>query len=89
MQVSSNDRVRRSENEWRGIVARFAKSGLSRRDFCLREKVNKNSFQRWQKRLAVSKQSEFIDVTPASAITGRSWTIEVELSDGTIVRVGS
>jgi hypothetical protein len=88
MQVSSNGRVRRSENEWREIVARFATSGLGPREFCRREKVNINSFRRWSGRLVASKQSEFIDVTPGRE-DSPSWAVEVELADGTIVRVGS
>jgi hypothetical protein len=88
MQVSSNGRVRRSENEWRELITRFARSGLSRREFCRQEKINKNSFDRWQKRLGAPKRSEFIDVTPNDVGSGRSWAVEVELSDGTVVRVG-
>lgn len=88
MQVSSNGKVRRSEREWREIFSRFARSGLSRREFCSKEKINLNSFQRWSGRLAVPGKSEFIDVTPAQESTS-SWAVEVELANGTIVRVGS
>ena len=63
MKVSSNGKVRRSEKEWREIFAKFAKSGLNRREFCHKEKINLNSFQRWNGRLGVPRQSEFIDVT--------------------------
>jgi hypothetical protein len=88
MQVSSNGKVRRSESEWREIVARCARSGFSARQFCRQEKVNFNSFQRWSKRLAGSREGEFIDVTPDRE-SRCSWAVEVELADGTIVRVGS
>lgn len=88
MQVSSNGKVRRSESEWRDIFARYARSGLSRRDFCRKEKINLNSFQRWSGRLAVPAKSEFIDVTPVQKNTSL-WAVEVELANGTIIRVGS
>jgi len=88
MQVSSNGRVRRSETEWREIFAKFAKSGLGRREFCCKEKINFNSFQRWGGRLAVPRKSEFIDVTPDQE-NSSSWAVEVELADGTMVRVRS
>ena len=88
MQVSSNGRVRRSPAEWRDSVTRFAKSGLGRREFCRQEKINKNSFERWRKRLAASKQNDFVDVTPIEGDSSR-WAVEVVLADGTIVRVGS
>jgi hypothetical protein len=88
MQVSSNGKVRRSEKEWRELLAQFARSGLSRREFCRKEKVNFNSFQRWSGRLAVLRQGEFIDVTPGRE-NSSSWAVEVELADGTMVRVRS
>jgi hypothetical protein len=88
MQVSSNGKVRRSEKEWREIFARFTRSGFSRREFCRKEKINLNSFQRWSGRLAMPRQSEFIDVTPDQE-SSSSWAVEVELADGTLVRVRS
>lgn len=88
MQVFSNGRVRRSPDEWREIVTRFAGSGLSSREYCAQEKINLASFQRWQKRLLSSSQSDFVDITP-NPEGSSSWTVEVELASGTIVRIGS
>jgi len=93
MQIFANGRVRRSAEEWREIFTRFARSGLGRREFCHREKINKNSFDRWQKRLewecpVAPKQSDFVDVTPVQK-SSSSWVVEVELAGGTIVRIGS
>ncbi len=88
MQVLSNGRVRRSPDEWREIVRRFAGSGRNPREFCRQEKINPASFQRWQKRLASSKQSDFVEITPIEK-SSPSWAVEVELANGTIVRIGS
>lgn len=88
MRVLSNGRVRRSQDEWSEIIGRFAGSGLGEREFCRQEKINKNSFKRWHKRLAASKQSDFVDVTPIQE-SSSSWAVEVELANGTIVRIGS
>lgn len=88
MQVMSNGRVRRSADEWREIIARFAGSGLDQREFCRQEKINKNSFERWRKHLASSNQSDFVEVTPTRE-SSSSWAVEVELANGTIVRIGS
>jgi hypothetical protein len=89
MRVSSNGRVRRSQDEWREIITRFAGSGLGEREFCRQEKINKNSFERWQKRLGATEQSDFVDVTPILQESSSSWAVEVELANGTIVRIGS
>jgi hypothetical protein len=88
VEISSNGRVRRNADEWREIIARFAGCGLSRREFCRQEKLNLASFQRWQKHLAAPKQSDFVDVTRIGK-SSSSRIVEVELADGTIVRVGS
>ena len=88
MRVSSNGRVHRSKEEWHKIVTRFAKSGLNRRDFCHREKLKKASFDRWYKRAAAKEQNDFVELAPKGKDSS-SWIVEVELSDGTIVRVGS
>ena len=88
MQISSNGRVRRNADEWREIFARFAKSGLSQSEFCRREKIKKSSFDRWHKRTTAKEQNDFADVTPIGKSLS-SWIVEVELADGTIVRVGS
>ena len=81
MRVMSNGRVWRSATEWREIVTRFEGSGQSRPTFCSEEKINFSSFQRWHKRLAVSGQSDFVDVTPIPE-SSSSWLVEVELADG-------
>ena len=88
MQISSKGRVRRSRDEWNEIIARFAKSGLNQREFCHREKIKKSSFDRWRKRLAEKVRNDFVDVTSGCG-NSSSWIVEVELADGTIVRVGS
>lgn len=88
MQVTSNGRVRRSPEEWRDLLARFARSGLEPRDFCHKEKVHLTSFQRWQKRLAnPTKSAEFIDVTPATPDDASPWAIEIEFASGTVLRL--
>ena len=85
MQRTSNGRVRRSEEEWRQLVDRQAASGLSRRQFCSQEQINHTSFERWYRRLSAG--AGFVEVSPL--VRGSSsWSVEVELAGGTIVRVG-
>lgn len=82
----SNGRVRRGPDEWRTILERYNDSGLGRREFCRKEKLNLTSFQRWQKRLGEPKpQSQFVEVTPVQETS--SWAVEIELATGTIVRL--
>lgn len=92
-------RVRRSADDWRLILARFKRSGQTQRDFCQGEGVALASFLRWQKRLgsagapsaASRKESPFeFDrsfLELAGAASSATWTIELELPGGGLLRV--
>ena len=51
MRVLSDGRVRRTEAEWRAIVDRYAKSGLSQSAFCRRSKLARGTFEKWKRKL--------------------------------------
>ena len=91
MQVMSNGRVRRTEAEWRELVGRFRKSGLSVREFSRKERLQVSSLQRWQARLnGHGVRSDFVTVVPAAAtpvpLASPGWTVEVTLPDGSRLR---
>jgi hypothetical protein len=82
MQVMSNGRVRRSEDEWRRILSEWETSGLSARDFCRKQELQVSSFQRWRQKLNGSPaRDEFVAIpTPAPPVS--TWTLEVTLPNG-------
>lgn len=43
---------RRSQNEWRSLLARYDGSGLGVAEFCRREAISAASFYRWRKPLS-------------------------------------
>ena len=45
---------RRSEETWRGLLARQARSGVSVQAFCARERLNVNTFYGWRSKLRSS-----------------------------------
>ena len=51
MQIRANGNVRRSEEEWHTILARWEKSGTSIEEFCRGEKIAFSTFRRWHRRL--------------------------------------
>jgi hypothetical protein len=86
MRRLSNGKIRRTPAEWRTILGRFEGSGLGRKEFCRREKIHPTSFQRWQRRLAASAQDAFVEVAaPLESVP--VWAVEIELADGTILRL--
>lgn len=81
MQVLSNGRCKRTESEWRQILARFQKSGQSGRDFCRTEGLQLSSFHRWQRRLdGPVAAGDFVTVMAAPAASS-TWSLEVILPD--------
>ena len=93
MQVLSNGRVRRTEAEWKEIVARWEKSGLKPRPFCRREQIQLSSFLRWQRKgqagaPAAALSEEFVQVTvPVSKPSSdSSWVLEITLPNGCELR---
>ena len=56
MQELSNERVRRTPEEWQESVERLSTTGLSQREFCRRERINVESFHRWYRRLTAPAQ---------------------------------
>lgn len=85
MKVMSNGKVRRTEREWREILSRWEKSGVSPRDFCRKQELQLSSFERWRQKLNSSAPDEFVAVTTASPSIS-TWMLEVTLPNGSKLR---
>lgn len=100
MRVLADGRVRRTEAEWRGLVERFEKSGLSMTAFCSRAKLPRSSFVKWKGRLGGKRAVErparsspaFVEwMAPPSAQAepakgGGAGELELSLPGGVVVR---
>lgn len=96
MRVLADGRVRRTEAEWRAIVERFEKSGLSVSAFCRRAKLPRNSFLKWRRHLADSPSPTpaFVEwIAPTGAAKpeveeapARSAELELSLPGGVVLR---
>ena len=56
--MANRKRNERREREWRGTLARFARSGLSAREFCRREGVQEPAFYFWRRTLQARDAEE-------------------------------
>jgi hypothetical protein len=52
MRVLTDGRIRRTESEWRSILAEYERSGLSKSAFCRESKLSRSSFMKWKRRLS-------------------------------------
>jgi hypothetical protein len=94
MRVLADGRVRRTEAEWRALVERFERSGLSVSAFCRRAKLPRNSFVKWRRRLAGSQgpTPAFVEwVAPSSAEPeagerGGAGEFELSMPGGVVLR---
>ena len=82
----------RPETNWRSVLARWKRSGLSVRTFCRAEGLNQGTFYWWRRELNRRGQPQpaFLPVRiqpePAGPSSGH---IEVVLANGRSVRVGA
>jgi len=72
--------MRRTKDEWTGIVESYKASGLTVRQFCRAENVGEQSLRNWNKRITSRTQSNldvahgFVEVRSASATERREAT---------------
>ena len=80
-------RRRRSESEWRALVARQEKSGLSRAAFCRQEGISRQSFEQWRRRReSRSVSGQFVELAVPREGGGR-WEVELALPGGGVLRI--
>jgi hypothetical protein len=79
-------RTQRSTEQWRGIIQRFERSGLSANAFCRQEGLARSTFD--LRRLQISRDAQpagFVELKPSPqdiGATGESWTLEVDFPGG-------
>ncbi len=88
-----------TESYWRSHLERQERSGLSIREYCLREGFSQASLYNWRKRLRASPghsspavvDAPFLELThllaSPSAATAARWEMEVTLPGGAVVRL--
>jgi hypothetical protein len=89
--------VRRSQQQWRELVARFAQSGQSREQFCAEQDLSVGSFTQWQRRLRepvpgganVAEEAVFIELPRSGAAPPPPgpWELELQLGAGVVLRL--
>ena len=91
MRVLSDGRVRRTEAEWRSILARFERSELSMSAFCRQAKIPRGSFVKWRQQLSTSGAAPpaFVEwLAPGAEPETASSTgeFELQLPGGVVLR---
>ena len=91
MGVRSKRRVRRSREEWEGILARHRASGLSELAFCRREKISRSSLAKWRRRIADASPNDgaFIELTTpprSGAFSENTREFEITLPGDVVLR---
>ena len=67
MKMSSNGKIRRSQEEWQDIFARFRESGMTEAAFCHQEQIAKSSFSKRKAAVQVQRRKPaFIELAQSS-----------------------
>lgn len=89
-------RIRRDQDEWQDIIARFEQSGQTRDQFCTEHNLGFSTFSRWRhqlRRAGVSvspgnSEASFIELeSPAASNLSQVWDVELELGAGVVLRL--
>ncbi len=96
MRVLADGRVRRTESEWRAILERYARSGLSESAFCRRAKLSRGSFVKCKQKLATKASASavmeptFVEwiapETKGEEATESAGAFELSLPGGVVLR---
>ncbi|MCI0564935.1 MAG: hypothetical protein MN733_41235 [Nitrososphaera sp.] len=80
-------KVYRTKAQWQEVMDRYHSSDLTQVKFCEREGLPLASFQKWQAKLraAVAVKRSFVELP--SKLSGDTWRVELELADGSILRL--
>jgi len=87
----SRTRVRRTDEQWRGLIRELEDSGVDRRTFCQRKGFSMEALRRAQHRLARrAAPAPFVELMPPDrpiSAMSRDWDLELELGDGVVLRL--
>ena len=87
---------RRSAGEWQELIARFERSGQTRKTFCGAEKLAPSTFDLWrgkvreqQRTVGNEEEAIFVELSGAQETTAcsTSWEVELDLGAGVVLRV--
>ncbi len=77
------------------VVERYYRSGLSRRQICEQEEISLSKLNYWinryrrEKHFFQEKKHGFTLLNPSFKASSRSYSIELELPDGVVVRIST
>jgi len=90
-------RVRRSEDEWRALFARFERAGQTIEQFCAAQGPGLSTFSRWRQRLRGQDRTQtkgssepvFVELSNAESpgAVAPGWDVELQLGAGVYLRL--
>ncbi len=95
--LTGRARIRRSEDEWRELFARFEHDGQTREQFCADEGLAVSTFSRWRQRIQAQghantklpSEAVFVALSSADAphVVASQWDVELQLGAGVFLRL--
>jgi len=89
MSAKRNGRVQRSESDWRTILGRFDRSGLSPAAFCRETGISPSTFQVWERKLRRRAPALGVRRRDPGPQPSSHWGVESEFPNRTPARVRS
>ncbi len=82
--------IRRSEEQWRQLLAAQESSGKTQEEYCRSAGISKTTFWKWSRRLKARTAAQFIELSPAANLgSAKAARVEVEIAGGITLRIWS
>jgi len=88
MAKGTNGTSGRTRPDWEALIAKYERSGLSRKRFCEQASISVSSLDYWRQRLRSEprrRAAAFIELSGVTASPG--WDVELELGGGAVLRL--
>ena len=96
--VAGGKHVRRSERQWRALLARFEQSAMTVSEFCRREGICTASFYRWRRLLGeadigdrpmppANRSADFVDLDALSLTGPDRLELKLDLGGGLVLHL--
>ena len=73
---------------WKGKIAEWEKSGLSRKEFCEKNGLNRSTAAYWFKKfLKADDEGGFVEISPSSLISNPKESLKVTIRDKYAIEV--
>ncbi len=92
MSNTPHSNIHRGRSAWEQLMAQYAASGITQRQFCKQHNLSYGTFCTWRKRLRSSalaneQTAALVELPLQAAELDSAWRVELDLGQGVVLRM--